>query len=113
MNRKEKERCNCRPDGRLCEDACNYGCRKCVSRNAAPTNDLGKLRDYLSSRYDSTSLMLEVRSLYDPPYMMLYGMKGAMTSYLVHIRDNLHLSIPYEDIRKIAEEIVARGDITY
>lgn len=99
--------------GHVCRD-CHIECPSYMSRNEKPSNDdVWTLMEYLSSRYNATSLMMEVRELYDPNYLAFFGMRAAMESYLGHIKDRLCLKISKNDLKKIADAIVDRGDITF
>ena len=113
-----KRRC-----GGDCE-SCRLGCRgkgdeeaPVRNMNTAPrgTNpeDLRRLQGFLSERYDSQSLMLAVISMYGQGYIREYGMANAMESYLDNIAEDMRLRIAREDIRKIADAVIQRGDITY
>lgn len=101
------------PHGHVCGD-CHIECPSYMSRNEKPPNDdVWNLMEYLSDRYDAISLMMEVRRLYDPNYLAFFGMRAALESYLGHITDRLCLNIPGDDLKRIADAIVDRGDITF
>ena len=107
----------CGGDCESCRRGCGSGKIRSDNRgltdNGSDLDDIQKLGQYLSERYTAQTLMVEIRQLYDPTYLALFGMDGAMESYLTHFRDSMRLHIQREDIRKMAAEIVRRGDITY
>lgn len=84
-----------------------------MSPKVSSHQDLVIMRDYLSSRYTATTLMQEVRGIYDNEYMARFGIRNALQSYLFHIRDKMGLSISSEDIGRISDAVIVRGDITY
>ncbi len=101
-------------------DSCRRGCGEVHSPNVRPRTEygsdleeIGQLGNYLSERYTAQSLIQEVGRVYDPNYLSWFGMNGAMESYLTHICERLGLRIAGEDVRKLAEKIVERGDITF
>lgn len=113
------KRRGCRGDCDSCRRGCDGGTETILVRNLnAPqegTNprDLRKLQEFLSERHDSQSLMLAVIAVYGQSYIREYGMAEAMESYLDNIAEDLRLMISREDIRKIADAVIERGDITY
>ena len=101
-------------------DSCRRGCGEHCSPNVKPRTEYGsdleeirKLGNNLSERYTARSLVDEISRVCDPNYLAFFGISGATASYLTHFNDRLGLHIAREDIRKMAEKIVERGDITF
>ena len=49
--------------------------------------DLRTLFEALRNGYTASSFVREVRRLYDPNYLAFFGVRGAVESYLTHMRD--------------------------
>ena len=113
MLRKHK----CGGDCESCRRGCGNGRirseNRAMTENGSDLGDIQKLGEYLSERYSARSLITEIRNVYDPNYLALFGVEGAMVSYLTHFRDSLGLRIEMEDIEKMAAAIIEKGDIVY
>lgn len=75
--------------------------------------DLERLRVYLAQRYDASSLMHEARCAYGNEYIAEYGMRNAIRSFLLCIRDRMGLDIASSDIGRISDAVLVHGDISY
>lgn len=113
MNGRNNEGCcTCRPDGRICDEARVNGCMGCMKGSSSDA-DLKALMDHLRSEHDSASLVLEARQKYGMMYLARFGMVCTMASYLTEICDDLGLRIDKNDIWRISNAMVERGDRTY
>lgn len=98
-----------------CIRGCIVGCPPYVSMESKGSDfgDLDNLRDYLAQRYDATSLLQAIRCAYGNEYVAEYGMRNAISSFLLCIRDGMKLDISTSDIDKISDAVLMRGEINY
>lgn len=109
MRRSEE----CAYDG-YCD--CIDGCR--IQRpsymgagNQSSYEDLDRMREYLASRYDATSLLHEARCAFGNEYVAFNGMGDAVYSFLIRIRDRNGFQITDDDIGRISAAVLRRGEI--
>lgn len=103
-------------DGCLhCTGGCVLDCPPYMSvrQEASDFGDLERLRAYLAQRYDATSLLHEARCAYGNEYIAEYGMRNAISSFLLRIRDRMELDISTSDIRRISDAVLMHGEISY
>ena len=92
--------------------SCRIECPQCMEPGQESScEDLDRMREYLSARYDATSLLHEARCAYGNEYVAFNGMGDAMYSFLIGIRDRNGFMITDDDIGRISAAVLRRGEI--